>query len=45
MWHYLFKVAVTTVLVVAVSELGKRNTFWAAALASPTIRVIRPVGI
>lgn len=34
MWHYIFKLAVTVVVVVAVSELGKRNTFWAAALVS-----------
>jgi uncharacterized membrane protein (GlpM family) len=34
MWHYIFKVAVTAVVVVAVSELGKRNTFWAATLVS-----------
>ena len=34
MWQYAFKVAITAVAVVAVSEIGKRSTFWAAALAS-----------
>lgn len=34
MWQYAFKVAITAVVVVAVSELGKRNSFWAAVLAS-----------
>lgn len=34
MWQYAVKVAVTALLVVAVSELGKRSSFWGAALAS-----------
>lgn len=34
MWEYGLKVALTTVVVVAVSEIGKRSTFWAAILAS-----------
>lgn len=34
MWQYILKLVLTAVVVVAVSELGKRNTFWAAALVS-----------
>jgi hypothetical protein len=34
MWQYVVKIALTAVLVVAVSELAKRSTFWGAALAS-----------
>lgn len=34
MWQYLFKVAITSVIVVAVSEIAKRNTLWAALVAS-----------
>ena len=34
MWQYLIKVAVTVVLVVAISELAKRSSFWGALLAS-----------
>ena len=34
MWQYAIKVAVTAVVVVAVSELGKRSSFWGAILAS-----------
>lgn len=34
MWPYVLKVAVTALVVVAVAELGKRSSFWAAALAS-----------
>lgn len=34
MGQYILKVVLTAAVVVAVSELGKRNTFWAAALAS-----------
>lgn len=33
-WQYILKVAVSAVLVVAVAELGKRSSFWGAALAS-----------
>jgi hypothetical protein len=33
-WQYALKVAVTAIVVVAVSELGKRSSFWGAALAS-----------
>jgi hypothetical protein len=34
MWQYAAKVIVTALVVVAVSELGKRNSFWGAFLAS-----------
>src|SRR5512139_3206553 len=34
MWQYAVKVALTAVVVVAVSEIGKRSPLWAALLAS-----------
>lgn len=34
MWPFALKVAVTTTIIVAVSEIAKRSSFWAAALAS-----------
>ena len=34
MLQYVIKVALTAVVVVAVAELGKRSSLWAAALAS-----------
>lgn len=34
MWHYALKVALTAVVVVAVSEVAKRSSVWAALLAS-----------
>jgi hypothetical protein len=34
MWQYAIKVALTAMVVVAVTELGKRSSFWAAVLAS-----------
>ncbi len=34
MWPYVLKIAVTTLVVVAVSEIAKRSTAWAALLAS-----------
>jgi len=34
MWHYIDKVVLTAAVVVAVSEVAKRSTFWSAALAS-----------
>ncbi|MGJ0482966.1 MAG: DUF3147 family protein [Methylomicrobium sp.] len=34
MWQYLFRVAVTSVIVVAVAEIAKRNSLWAALVAS-----------
>jgi hypothetical protein len=34
MWQYVFKVILTAAAVVAVAEVAKRSTFWAAAVAS-----------
>jgi len=34
MWQYILKVVVSALVIVAVSEIAKRNSFWAAALAS-----------
>jgi len=34
MWPYVIKVAVTAIVVVAVSEVAKRSPVWAALLAS-----------
>lgn len=34
MWQYVLKVALTIAIIVAVSEIAKRSSFWAAALAS-----------
>lgn len=34
MWQYAIKILVTAAIVVAVTELSKRTTFWGAALAS-----------
>ena len=34
MWQYLIKVVVTAILVVAISEVAKRSSFWGALLAS-----------
>lgn len=34
MWQYALKVTVMVIVVVAVSELGKRSSFWGAVLAS-----------
>jgi len=34
MWQYASKVLITVALVVAVSEVGKRSSFWGAILAS-----------
>lgn len=34
MWPYVLKVLITAVVVVAVSELGKRSPLWGAVLAS-----------
>jgi hypothetical protein len=34
MWQYAVKVVLTAVVVVAVVELGKRSSLWAAVLAS-----------
>ena len=34
MWQYVLKIALTTAVVIAVSEIAKRNTLWGAVLAS-----------
>ena len=34
MWQYVAKVLLTALVVVAISELGKRSSFWGALLAS-----------
>jgi len=34
MWQYLLKILISAVVLVAVSELAKRSSFWGAALAS-----------
>ena len=34
MWQYVVKVTVTAAVVVAVSEIAKRSSFWGAVLAS-----------
>lgn len=34
MWPYVIKVAVTAIVVVAISEIAKRSSVWAALLAS-----------
>ncbi len=34
MWQYVIKILLTVTVVVAVSEIAKRSTFWGAALAS-----------
>lgn len=34
MWQYAAKVLLSAAVIVAVAELGKRSSFWAAALAS-----------
>lgn len=34
MWQYPVKVILSAVVIVAIAEIAKRSTFWAAALAS-----------
>lgn len=34
MWQYVIKILLTAAIVVAVTEIAKRSTFWGAALAS-----------
>lgn len=34
MWHYIAKVAISAIIIVAISEIAKRSSAWAAALAS-----------
>jgi hypothetical protein len=41
MWQYLLKIFISALVLVAVSELAKRSSFWGAALASlPLISVL-----
>lgn len=41
MVYYLAKIAITTVLIVLISEIAKRSSFWAAVLASlPLVSVL-----
>ncbi|MBN2870061.1 MAG: DUF3147 family protein, partial [Campylobacterales bacterium] len=41
MGYYLAKIAITTVLIVLISEIAKRSSFWAAVLASlPLVSVL-----
>ena len=34
MWQYAIKITLTVAIIVAVSEIAKRSSFWAAVLAS-----------
>lgn len=34
MWQYVIKILLTASVIVAISEIAKRNAFWAAVLAS-----------
>lgn len=34
MWHYALKIILSVIVLVAVSELAERSSFWGAALAS-----------
>lgn len=34
MWSYALKIAVSVTVIILVAEIGKRNSFWAALLAS-----------
>lgn len=34
MWQYFFRVAITSAIIVAIAEIAKRNTVWAALVAS-----------
>lgn len=34
MWQYLLKVVITSIIVVTITEIAKRNTLWAALVAS-----------
>ncbi|HEY8586884.1 MAG TPA: DUF3147 family protein [Rhodanobacter sp.] len=34
MWQYAAKILITVVLVIAISEVGRRSSFWGAILAS-----------
>lgn len=34
MWQYALKVTLTAIIIVAIAEIAKRSSFWAAVLAS-----------
>ena len=41
MWYYIIKVLVSAVLIVAISEISKRSSFWGGILASvPLVSVL-----
>ena len=41
MWYYIIKVLVSAVLIVAISEIGKRSSLWGGILASiPILSVL-----
>ena len=41
MWQFIAKTLITALVVVAVAEIGKRSTFWAAVIASlPLISIL-----
>ena len=41
MWYYVIKVLVSAVLIVAISEIGKRSSLWGGILASvPIVSVL-----
>lgn len=41
MWYYIIKVLISSVLIVAISEISKRSSFWGGILASiPLVSVI-----
>lgn len=46
MVYYVLKIAITTVLIVLISEIAKRSTFWGAVLASiPVVSVLAMIWI
>ncbi len=41
MWYYIIKVLISSVLIVAISEISKRSSFWGGILASvPLVSVL-----
>ena len=41
MWYYIIKVLVSAVLIIAISEIGKRSSLWGGILASiPIVSVL-----
>lgn len=46
MVYYVLKIAITTALIVLISEIAKRSTFWGAVLASiPVVSVLAMIWI